>query len=292
MYDDVLVGVDGSDRAAAAFDRALDVATDHGARLHALYVADTTHDSVTVVSGELVDTLETEGKRALDELIDRAATATPIVEGVVQGNPVEAIVAYADDEEIDLVVLGESGKSGVERALLGSTTEGVVRTARTPTLTVSDDPAAAQSPFGTVLAATDGSDAADVAVEHAAGLAAVHDATLHVLSVVEPVGLDLGSVSEPPEELREETERLVERTAEAAKKAGAEAVVETVETGTAHRRIGEYVDEADVDLLVIGGHGRAGFERRLLGGTTEKLLRSAAVPVLTVRPPDDDAAGD
>lgn len=289
MYDDVLVGVDGSDGAAAAFDRALDIATDHGARLHALYVADTNRDSVTAVSGEVVDALETEGKRVLDELTESAAASpSPIVEEVVQGDPVESIVAYADSEGIDLVVLGTSGKSSVERALLGSVTEGVVRSARTPTLTVAD-PEAGRYPFETVLVATDGSDAADAAVEHAARLAAPHDATLHVLSVVEPSGLDLGRVSEPSDELRSETERLVQRTGEAASEAGVETVVEAVETGPAHSRIASYVEDNDVDLLAIGGHGRTGFEERLLGGTTEKLLRSVAVPVLTVRSWDGDS---
>jgi nucleotide-binding universal stress UspA family protein len=64
--------------------------------------------------------------------------------------------------------------------------------------------------------------------------------------------------------------------------------VETaVVVGTVHRSIRSYVEENDIDLVVMGTHGRQGIERFLLGSVTERTVRTSPVPVLTVR-----AAGD
>jgi nucleotide-binding universal stress UspA family protein len=285
MYDDVLVGVDGSDPAAAAHERALALSIDHGARLHTLYVADTNRDSVTTVSGEVVDTLETEGDRVLETFEERAAdTSVEQVTEVLQGDPAGIIDEYARRESIDLIVLGKSGKRSVERVLLGSVTERVVRNTPVPTLTVQGDDSG-RYPFEVVLAATDGSDAAAVAVDHAARLAAAHGAALHVLSVAEPSGLGLGETG-VSEDLLAECESVVADGAAAATERGVETTVEAVETGTPHRVVREYAREHDADIVAIGAHGQRGFEERLLGGTTEKLLRTVSLPVLTTRGAD------
>ncbi len=287
MYDDVLVGVDGSDPSATAFDRALALAVDHGARLHILYVADTNRDSVTTVSGEVVDTLETEGERVVSRFEERAAErAIQQVTAVLQGDPAETIDEYARRVSADLVVLGKSGKRSVERVLLGSVTERVVRSTSVPVLTVQGDDDSGQYPFEVVLAATDGSDAADAAVEHAARLAVTSGATLHVLSVAEPPGLALGS-ADVPESLLSECEAAVERGVEVARAAGTEDVVAAVETGVPHETVHAYAREHDADVVAVGAHGQRGFERRLLGGTTEKLLRMVSEPVLTSRASED-----
>jgi len=286
MYDDVLVGVDGSEPAATAYERALALAVDHGARLHTLYVADTNRDSVTTVSGEVVDTLETEGERVLAEFEERAAeTSVEQVTEVLQGDPATTIEEYASQESIDLIVLGKSGKRSVERVLLGSVTERVVRSTPVPTLTVQGDDDHGRYPFEVVLAATDGSAAADAGVDHAARLAAAHGATLHVLSVAEPSGLDLGE-ADVSDDLLAECESVVADGAAVAADRGVETTVEAVETGTPHRAVREYAREHDADLVVIGAHGQRGFEDRLLGGTTEKLLRTVSLPVLTTRGED------
>ena len=47
--------------------------------------------------------------------------------------------------------------------------------------------------------------------------------------------------------------------------------------------IREYVDDTDVDLVVLGTHGRRGLDHALLGSVTERVVRTAPVPVLTVR---------
>ena len=84
--------------------------------------------------------------------------------------------------------------------------------------------------------------------------------------------------------VHEEGERADESIA--AQAAQAEVDVETaVIEGNVHRSILEYVDEHDVDLIVMGTHGRRGIDRYLLGSATERIVRSSPAPVLTVRAP-------
>ena len=140
MYDDVLFTTDGSDASLSALDHALDVADRYGATLHVLYVADTNRDSVTVVGDEVVDALVREGEAAVRPVVERArARGLHVVDEVVQGDPATAIAEYADARGVDLIVMATAGRSGVDRLLLGSVTERVMRTADASVLTVRAD---------------------------------------------------------------------------------------------------------------------------------------------------------
>lgn len=93
---------------------------------------------------------------------------------VLEGTPAKEIVRLADQVQTNLLVMGTHGRTGFERLFLGSVTEKVVRTTRTPVLTV--PPKAAHSAEGselyrTILCAVDFSDASARAVEHAMLLA-------------------------------------------------------------------------------------------------------------------------
>ncbi|WP_254838401.1 universal stress protein [Natronomonas marina] len=136
MYDDILFPTDGETGADAGFERAVAAAETFGARLHVLYVADTTRDSVTTVGGDVVDVLEQEGEEIVDEYVDRAkARGIDAVDAVIQGQPHDIIVEYAE-ANADLVIMPTSGREGVAEHLLGSTTERVVRTCSVPVLTL------------------------------------------------------------------------------------------------------------------------------------------------------------
>ena len=137
VYDDVLFTTDGSDASLAALDHALDVADRYDATLHVLYVADANRDSVTVLGDEVVDALVEEGEAALEPVVERARSrGLDVIDEVVQGDPATAIAAYADARGADLIVMATRGRGGVDRLLLGSVTERVVRTADAPVLTV------------------------------------------------------------------------------------------------------------------------------------------------------------
>lgn len=137
MYESILFPTDASEGAAAAFDHAADLAATFDATLSVLFVADTSRESVTMVEGEIVDALEAEGEAAVADLVDRARGRGINAEGdVVQGPPYRTILDYAETRDADLVVMPTHGREGLNRYLLGSVTERVVRTSPVPVLTV------------------------------------------------------------------------------------------------------------------------------------------------------------
>ncbi len=143
--------------------------------------------------------------------------------------------------------------------------------------------------YDEILVPTDGSPASDAAIEHAVDIAAQYGARLHALYVVDGAAystLEAGSEI-VVEALQSEGETATSRVADAAADADVETVT-TVTTGTAYRSIREYVSDNGIDLIVMGTHGRKGLDRYLLGSVTERVVRTADVPVLTVRQSTDE----
>ena len=136
MYETILVPTDGSTQSDAALDHAVALARHHNATVHVIYVADTNRDSLTAQGSEVVDALELEGDRITSEAVERVKPGVDVVDTVEAGDPVETILDYATSVGADLVVMGTHGRRGLDRYLLGSTTERVVRRASVPVLTV------------------------------------------------------------------------------------------------------------------------------------------------------------
>ncbi|WP_132058697.1 universal stress protein [Halorussus amylolyticus] len=137
MYDTILFPTDGSDGTAAALENALDVAESYDATVHALYVADTGQYSTVTTDEGTQDVLMKEGEDIVGHVAERGRDRGVEVEDVVlQGDPYETIRDYIEEYDVDLVVMGTHGRRGVERVLIGSLTEKVVRTADVPVLTV------------------------------------------------------------------------------------------------------------------------------------------------------------
>ncbi|WP_276271945.1 universal stress protein [Haloarcula litorea] len=138
--------------------------------------------------------------------------------------------------------------------------------------------------YDTILLPTDGSDGMDTVTEHGLTLADRFDAEIHVLHVV-----DDRAYASVPDDARDRIRETLEADAEDATKAVAERsleaeipVVREIRWGNPPASIIAYTRENEVDLIVMGTHGRSGYERYLLGSVAEKVVRAASVPVLTV----------
>lgn len=134
-YRNVLVPTDGSDHARAAVELGAEIASRHDARLHLLFVVDEAVESLDTDSADLL------GEEMGRELLD-AATAVAADHGVedvetaIEVGPVpREIVAYTESAGIDLVAMGTHGRTGLDKLLLGSFAERVLRTAPVPVLT-------------------------------------------------------------------------------------------------------------------------------------------------------------
>jgi len=138
MYEAILVPTDGSEGSERATENAIEIATRFDATLHALYVVETGDVSHDEPAADIYEEVQARGKAALDDVAERAEAAdVGTVETVLaEGEPYRAILDYVDERDVDLVVMGTHGRSGLERYLLGSVTEKVVRMADVPVLTV------------------------------------------------------------------------------------------------------------------------------------------------------------
>lgn len=146
MFDRILIPTDGSDPVEPAVQTALNLAETHDATLHTLFIV----DQPVSVSGmgegfagldNLLDELEKEGYKATDAVADQARDHNiETTAAVRRGNPHDDILTYASKNDIDVIVMGTHGRTGVKRALLGSVTENVVRHSEIPVLTVHREP--------------------------------------------------------------------------------------------------------------------------------------------------------
>lgn len=143
MYDRILLSTDGTVASEQAEAHALDLAAAHDSVLHVLYVVD--EDVVTAYSGdEYVDEaegpehgLEELGEETLSGLRRRASDAGVDIETAMQhGRPAETIVTYADDHDVDVLVLGTKRRPEEYRTLLGSVTDRVLRLTTRPATVV------------------------------------------------------------------------------------------------------------------------------------------------------------
>ncbi|QLC34859.1 universal stress protein (plasmid) [Halarchaeum sp. CBA1220] len=140
-----------------------------------------------------------------------------------------------------------------------------------------------------ILLATDGTVASENAESHAIELAAAHDATLHVLYVVDEdvyqaySGDEYVDEAEGPEHgLAEHGREAIAAVREAAEDAGVE-VVEALERGEPANTIVDYAEEADADVLVLGTKRRPDEYRALIGSITDRVLRLSTRPAVVVK---------
>ena len=140
MYHEVLVPTDGSELMAEVIERAVDIAGQYDAGIHALYVANTgAIGALDVEDHERIDKLlEERGQKAVEEVASAAAEAgIETTTAIQRGTPLQRITQYVENhDDVDLVVMGTHGRSGLRHIMLGSVAENVLRHTTVPVLLV------------------------------------------------------------------------------------------------------------------------------------------------------------
>ncbi|MCU4752343.1 universal stress protein [Halobacteria archaeon AArc-curdl1] len=138
--------------------------------------------------------------------------------------------------------------------------------------------------FNSVLVATDGSEAAERAIDHAVNLAHRLEVPLHAIAVLES-RTEYDSDIVDPEVVRAQQERQAQAALETVEKAALEhdvSVVTVQREGVPHEEILTYVEERDIETLVVGARGRSAFRGALLGSTVDALVRQSPRPIVVV----------
>ncbi|MCM1987612.1 MULTISPECIES: universal stress protein [Methanococcoides] len=140
LYKKVMVATDGSEQNKKAISYGIEFAKLSGAKLYVVYVVDTAaFASIPMDAGweMMYELLETEGKDASDRVVELGeAQGLEIESAVLEGHPSNEIIEFAEGNDIDMIVIGTLGKSGLDRFLLGSVAEKVTRNSKVPVLVV------------------------------------------------------------------------------------------------------------------------------------------------------------
>lgn len=140
FYRNIVIATDGSENSQRAISYGIEIAKLSGATVHALYVLDTSSfSSIPMDAGweAMYEILKTEGGKAVSEVKERGeASGIEVREVLLEGHPSSEIIEFAENNNADLIVMGTLGKTGLDRFLMGSVAEKVVRGSKVPVLVV------------------------------------------------------------------------------------------------------------------------------------------------------------
>lgn len=282
----LLIPTDGSDVATQTAHLGIELATQFDAEVHVLSVADSSLAAGVGYSGDsprMRRRLREQATERTDSLGQEAsARGINVTTAIREGIPAQEIIDYSTDHDLDAIVIGTSGRGGVSRALIGSVADKVIRTATIPVVTLNPATLDSEPTFENIeslLLPTDGSEASEPAAVQGIKLAEQLDAQVHVLSVIEP---DDTLVEEDEKATREHAIEAINKIEQECRNRDFD-VVTHIRTGKPAQEIVEYVRENNIGWIVMGTQGHGGFERWLLGSVTDTVVRTAPVPVITIR---------
>lgn len=138
-YQKIMIATDGSKQVEKAIKAGIELAKLTAARLYAVYVISSTGYSPRDFGWEksLREILEAEAKKAITSVEDLGKVSGIEVKSVIlEGHPADEILKFAEQEGMDFIVMGTLGRTGLERFLLGSIAEKVVRHSQIPVMVV------------------------------------------------------------------------------------------------------------------------------------------------------------
>lgn len=221
------------------------------------------------------------------------------------GSPAEALIAAVAEQSADVLVLGSTHRGFAGRVLIGTTGDRLIHAAQFPLVVAPVHFHEAPAPLGTVGVAFDGFGESQVALRWAAGLATAFGARLRLIGIVEPQpepletwggevpgeawasGLDLEQTTEMAQAMRARMDRDLEAASASLARDGTETTTLVGDPTAALREEAE-----ELDMLVVGSHGRGHVASLLTGSVSRGLAHSCPVPLAVVpsRAHDGDGA--
>ncbi|MFZ0661544.1 MAG: universal stress protein [Acidobacteriaceae bacterium] len=283
----ILCPVDFSEFSTRAYDYAHSLARHYDAKLLVLHVVRTLTIDPGFMASAMIDKVyaqqSADAKERVAKLVARQAGEPIQSELIVQlGFAADSILSFAKDHDANLVVMGTHGRRGLDRAIMGSTTERVLRKSHCPVLAVHEptrsfvSPQSADEPvqLKRILCCVDFSEHSPRALEYAFSLGQQYGAEITLLHVLE----EAKGTPEQKTRALESIEQLVPDEVR-----NWASVAPLVRSGEPYEEINAYAAEAEADLIVMGVRGRNVVDLAVFGSTTHRVIQLGPCPVLVVR---------
>ena len=285
----ILLATDGSESCEGAVKEAIYLAKSCVAKLSVIYVLETNPEFETE-GLKFVEKMELAAREHIEMIRKEAAARNVEIEAIVRrtDQPYKAITEEAAKMKTDVIVMGRRGRTGLAKMLMGSVTAKVIGYAPCKVLVV---PRLASISCKNILIATDGSKYSVAAAAESIGIAKRCKSDLIIITAVHTEALtsmspDTGYTQSQQETIaKQELDRAEKNIAgvkELAEKEGIHAEGIIVE-GRPYEVIAKAARDKNIDLIVVGSHGRTGISRFLMGSVTERVIGHAESAVLVVK---------
>jgi nucleotide-binding universal stress UspA family protein len=259
--------------------------------------------------GEVASHMASEKARFLDGIIEEAVrnlteylrgVATTFATGgvrcsVERGKPADVIIEKAESDKATLVTMATHGRSGMNRFLLGSIAEKVLRGTVNPLLVVratEEAKSTGEATFKSIIVPLDGSELAEGVLPMVADMAKKLDLEVELFRAYHipynvyagDEGFYAGHYDELLESVRDEAREYLEKKSFDLKKAGVAKLTCVTKEGFAGDEIIALGRKTADNLIAMSSHGRSGMKRWVLGSVAETVVRHSGDPVLILRP--------
>ena len=300
-YKRIIVTVDGSQTSDTAFLEALNLTASLNAKLCIVHMVDIFPIASLCMGADFDkcrEIVKGDGQGVLDRLkllaqVNNITAETRLIELHDATKKIsEKLNEVALAWHADLIIMGTHGRRGVRRIMLGSVAEETIRTAPVPILLVRAQEEGEKQkkpvPYKHIIAAIDNSELAPLVLSTAVNLTKALKASLTILHVANEFCGKNFIFAKELIKYGETVKKMGLEILEDAKRAHdvhMEIILAEITnaTGTIADKINETAVEHHADLIVMGTHGRKGFNRFLLGSVTEETARSSSVPLLLIR---------
>ena len=295
QFNKILCATDFSDYSNHTINYGVALAKEFGSRLIICHVIDL---SSVAIYGEFQLDPVGQQNRIIEDAQDQLEALTgdqpldwePLI---TVGKPADEILRTVEEENIDLVISATRGRSGLKRLILGSVTERMMLTLPCPLLVLRSpghefvSPADQAIKLKKILVGCDFSPDSDQAFNHALSLAQEFEAELHLTNVIEtPAQANmLESESAAAEKIKADyrnilSQKLKDLVPEEARNWCSPQT--TILEGQPYEELASYAESNDIDMIVMGIRGHSLMKTLFLGSTTDRVVRRAPCPVLSV----------
>ncbi|WP_291726218.1 universal stress protein [Bernardetia sp.] len=285
-FKNILVPIDFSPRANAALAAAVDVATQFDSKITLLHIIDVPesqqpeyrraldtfgdHQGGSEQDMPLILLTMKETKRQLREAREKYPKIT-FVEKVVFDRVHRQIYKVVEETDVDLIVMGSSGASGLGEVFIGSNTQKVIRNASCPVLVIKDD----EAEFNprNIVFASDFSEMGGEAARLFPLFKTLYGSTIHMLNIVTPSTFEASPT----------TQKRIDDFVKDLEMEKEDYTTNIFNYYTEEEGILTFAEEKKADMIMLGTHGRKGFSRFMMGSIAENVANHSEIPVFVFR---------